>query len=400
MHARDLAGRPGGPTRNIVVKKSRYKNEAASLPQRKNFYPVILAGGSGTRFWPRSRQHMAKQVLALNSKKESMIQETVERLKPLASQDRFWVITNENVFAVISKQLKQLNKKQILAEPMQRNTAPAIGLAAFLLAKHDPKAIIGMFPADHVIADEKRFRKDLEHAIEIASQGENIVVMGVQPNRPETGYGYIETGETVAPELLRVRRFTEKPNAERAEEFVAAGNFFWNSGMFVWSAQTLVNAMREHLSETAPYLEKIADAFGTPKFAATFKRLYPKCENISIDYAVLEPRSAKGEHSSNLYCIRTDFGWNDLGSWAALYEHSAADGQKDGVNVIESSQNYALHATGNYVHAPKKFVAVIGVSNIVVVETEDALLITTREHSQDVGKIVKHLSEKKMKKLI
>lgn len=370
------------------------------MPQRKNFYPVILAGGSGTRFWPRSRQRMAKQVLALNSKKDSMIQQTVERLKPLAGKERFWVITNENVYSVISKQLRQLNRKQILAEPLQRNTAPAIGLAAFLLAKHDPQAIIGMFPADHVIGDEKRFRKDIERAIEIASQDGNIVVMGVQPNRAETGYGYIETGEMTEEDLFRVRRFTEKPNAEKAEEFVAAGNFFWNSGMFVWSAQTLVDAMREHLSETAPYLEKIADSFGTPRFAATFKRLYPKCENISIDYAVLEPRSAKGEHSSNLYCIRTDFGWNDLGSWAALYEHSAAEGQKDGVNVIESNGQYTLNASGNYVHAPKKFVATVGVSNIVVVETEDALLITTREHSQDVGKVVKHLTEKRLKKLI
>src|SRR5258706_4838324 len=155
--------------------------------------------------------------------------------------------------------------------------------------------------------------------------------------------------------------------------------------------------MREHLSETTPYLEEIAAAFGTKKFERTFAELYPKCENISIDYAVLESRSAKGEHSSNMYCIRTDFGWNDLGSWAALYEHHA-QGRKG--NVVEGAGDFAFGSEGNYVHAPNKFVATIGVSNLVVVETEDAILITTRGHSQDVGKVVKHLKEKKLEKLI
>jgi mannose-1-phosphate guanylyltransferase len=369
-----------------------------------NFYPVILAGGSGTRFWPRSRRTRAKQVLILEGK-ESMIQQTVARLQPMAALDRFWVITNQDIQAVIQKQLKSLPKSQIVAEPVSRNTAPAIGLAAFLLHRVDPGAIIGMFPADHVIANQKQFRNDLELAVKIASAGENIVVMGVKPTRTETGYGYIETGESFQKNVLHVRRFTEKPNAEKAEEFVTAGNYHWNSGMFVWSAKTLVNAMREHLSETAPYLEQIAASFGTRKFEETFRKLYPKCENISIDYAVLEPRSAKGEHSSNLYCIPTDFGWNDLGSWAALYEHHmrgkpVINGQAPEINVMESKGSYSLDASGNYVHAPKKFVAVIGVKNIVVVETEDAVLVTTREHSQDVGKIVKHLQEKKLNKLL
>src|SRR5204862_6192274 len=178
-------------------------------------------------------------------------------------------------------------------------------------------------------------------------KGENIVVMGVRPNRPETGYGYIETGDKLDPELFRVKRFTEKPNQQRAEEFVTAGNYYWNSGMFVWSAHTLTRALREHLSETTPYLEKIAAAWGTRDFEKKFAQLYPKCENISIDYAVLEPRSAKGEHSSNMYCIRTEFGWNDLGSWAALYDHHAKNG-KD--NVIEANGHFALAAEGNYVH--------------------------------------------------
>ena len=364
------------------------------------FYPVILAGGSGTRFWPRSRRRRAKQVLALDGK-QTMIQKTVERLVPVTSERDFWIITNEFVSGEIQRQLPSIPPQQIVIEPEPRNTAPAIGLAAFILERTDPASIIGMFPADHVIADEKKFRKMLQRAIEIAGRGENIVVMGVRPNRAETGYGYIETGDKLDQELFRVKRFTEKPNQQRAEEFVAAGNYYWNSGMFVWSARTLTRALREHLSETAPYLEKIATAWGTRDFEKKFEQLYPKCENISIDYAVLEPRSAKGEHSSNLYCLPADFGWNDLGSWAALYEHRAAAlPGANGRNVVEGKDVYAANATGNYIYAKNKFVAAVGVHNLVVVETDDAILITTREHSQDVGKVVKYLNDKKMTELV
>ena len=366
---------------------------------KHHFYPVILAGGSGTRFWPRSRRRRAKQVLALDGS-QTMIQKTVERLLPLSEEALFWIITNEFVSEAIQTQLPGIPPEQIVVEPEARNTAPAIGLAAFLLEKRDPESIIGMFPADHVIGDEKKFHKTLRRAEEIAGKGQNIVVMGIEPSRAETGYGYIETGDKIDSELVRVTRFTEKPNLQRAEEFLAAGNYYWNSGMFVWSAQTLCNALREHFSESAPYLEEIAGAWGSKEFARKFARLYPKCENISIDYAVLEPRSAKGQHSSHLLCLRADFGWNDLGSWAALYDHHAIARKDDGRNVVDGANFYALDASGNYIYAPEKFVAAVGVHNLVVVETEDAILITTREHSQDVGKIVKYLTEKKMTELV
>ncbi len=366
---------------------------------KQNFYPVILAGGSGTRFWPRSRRRLAKQVLALDGK-QTMIQKTVERLAPTADSKNFWVVTNEFVAEEIQRQLPGIPPQQIVTEPEPRNTAPAIGLAAFLLERLDPDSVIGMFPADHVIADEKKFRKLLQRAVEIAGKGENIIVMGVQPSRAETGYGYIETGDALESGLFRVKRFTEKPNQQRAEEFLAAGTYYWNSGMFIWSARTLTRALREHLSETTPYLEQIAAAWGTKDFGKAFAKLYPKCENISIDYAVLEPRSAKGQHSSNLLCLKAEFGWNDLGSWAALYEHHAAAAQQNGRNVVEGKDYYALQATGNYIYSPKKFVAAVGVHGLVVVETEDAILVTTREHSQDVGKIVKYLNEKKMTDLV
>jgi mannose-1-phosphate guanylyltransferase len=358
-----------------------------------DFRPVILAGGSGTRFWPRSRRAHAKQVLALDGER-SMIQQTVERLEPLAGPDKILVITNEYLFDEIADQLDDIPIGQILQEPVARNTAPACGLAAFIIERQNPDAVLGIFPSDHVIGDEPRFLKTLQKGIAVAAAGDNMVVLGIEPVRAETGYGYIETGDfTPDDTALHVRRFTEKPNQNRAEEFVAAGNYYWNSGMFLWSARTLANAVREHLPECAPLLEGIAAAYGTPKFKEVFHKLYPQCENISVDYAVLEPRSAKGEHLSHLYCIPAEFTWNDLGSWASLYEYqmeTRLSGDAEG-NVSDTEGHMALDSANNYIYSPKKFVALVGVEDLVIVDTEDALLIARRDHSQDVGKIVKEL---------
>ena len=358
-----------------------------------DFRPVILAGGSGTRFWPRSRRAHAKQVLALDGER-SMIQQTVERLKPIAGLDKTWVITNEYLAHEIAGQLKGIPAEQIVREPVARNTAPACGLAAFLIERQNPAAVLGIFPSDHVIADEPRFLKALQKGIAVAAAGDNMVVLGIEPTRAETGYGYIETTDyTRDDSALHVRRFIEKPNQNRAGDFVAAGNYFWNSGMFLWTARTLADAVREHLPETAPLLETIAAAYGTPQFDEVFRAVYPKCENISVDYAVLEPRSAKGEHLSHLYCIRADFSWNDLGSWASLYEYQLETrmrGDGEG-NVADTHGHTALDAVNNYVYSPHKFVALVGVKDLVIVDTEDALLIARRDHSQDVGKIVKEL---------
>jgi mannose-1-phosphate guanylyltransferase len=369
------------------------------LAKKLKFYPVILAGGRGTRFWPLSRKRRAKQLLALDGK-QTMIQQTVQRLLPLAPANSFWIITNEELRIPISRQVPRLAKKQVIAEPVGRNTAPAIGLAAFLLHRLDSDAVIGLFPSDHVISDERKYREVIRRGTEIAAAGNNIVVLGIRPTRSETGYGYIEAGAPLEIEVLRVRRFTEKPDASRAEQFLKAGNYFWNSGMFLWSARTLVSALQEHLPNTARLLQEIASVYGTSKFSGVLRKLYPRCENISVDYAVLEPRSAKGEQASNIYCIPADFGWNDLGSWAALHEHHSAKSKSVDGNLIFSDGSYALNSQGNYVHAPGKFVATVGVDNLVVVETDDALLITSRERSQDVGKIVQYLDQKKLSKLV
>lgn len=374
------------------------------------FAPVILAGGSGTRFWPRSRRARAKQVLALDGDR-TMIQQTLERLSPLADARNVWVITNDLLADLIGRQLPELDMANILSEPAARNTAPACALAAFLLEKDEPETVIGVFPSDHVVQDPERFAEVIQAGAALAASGDKIVVLGVPPTRAETGYGYIEHGATLHATTVpcggipvrRVKRFTEKPHRAQAEEFVASGNYSWNGGIFLWSARTLADAVRGHCPAMATLLQRIAAAHRTPGFATVFAESYPLCENISIDYAVLEPRSAKGELASEIYCLPADFGWNDLGSWAALHEHQASTpafaGDKD-CNVVEAQYSIAIEACGNYVYAPGRTVALAGVEDLVVVQTEDALLITTKGYSQEVGKVVRALAEAGRKELI
>jgi mannose-1-phosphate guanylyltransferase len=370
----------------------------------QKFAPVVLAGGSGTRFWPRSRKARAKQVLALDGER-TMIQQTMDRLAPLADPDDIWVITNELLDDLIAEQLPDVPREHILSEPAARNTAPACALAAFLLEKTEPERVIGIFPSDHAVKNKARFAEVIRAGVALAASGDKIVVLGVPPTRAETGYGYIELGTKVEPSRVpnseiavrRVKRFTEKPNAALAEQFVASGNYAWNGGIFLWSARTLANAIREYCPAMAPLLERIAEArrVSNAEFDRVFAEVYPQCENISIDYAVLEPRSAKGEAGAEIYCLPGDFDWNDLGCWSALHEHVAGcpPEQVSIANVFDGEEPLciSIDSTGNYVYAPGKVIALVGVSNLVVVQTKDALLITTRERSQDVGKVVAEL---------
>lgn len=365
------------------------------------FIPVILAGGSGTRFWPRSRRTRAKQVLSLHGE-TTMIQQTVERLLPLARPEDLWVLTNEALRPIIVDQLPEIAAGQILSEPVVRNTAPACALAAFLMERTKPEAVLGVFPSDHVVDNSERFRDVIRAGIRVAAGGDRIVVLGVPPTRAETGYGYIERGGGIDCEEMpsgdvpvwRVRRFTEKPDRQRAEGFFNSGAYSWNSGIFLWKAKTLADAIRQYSPELVEPLETIAAAWGTAQFAQVFADEYAKCTDISIDFAVLEPRSRKGEVSSEIYCLPADFGWNDLGSWTALHEYKAACPpemlwQKNVLDGADpASATVTVDAGGNYVYAPRKVVSLIGVHNLIVVETEDALLVTTRDRAQDVGKIV------------
>jgi mannose-1-phosphate guanylyltransferase len=357
--------------------------------------PVILAGGSGTRFWPRSRKRRAKQILALDGTR-TMIQQTLDRLLSVASSDDVWVVTNGLLHEEIARQLPELAFAHILSEPASRNTAPACALAAFLLEKESPDAVIGIFPSDHVVKDGARFSEIVAAGVKLASQGEKIVVLGIPATRAETGYGYIELGQAIEPidgvEVRRVKRFTEKPHRALAETFIASGNYVWNSGMFLWSVKTLVGSIREHNPTMGILMDKITKSYGTPEFDQNLIEIYPMCENISIDYAVLEPRSSRGEKTAEIYCLPGDFSWNDLGSWSSLHEHLTNSGvcNPENGNVFDGPerQRVEIDAEQNYVYTSGKAVALVGVNNLVVVETEDALLITTHSRSQDVGQIV------------
>jgi mannose-1-phosphate guanylyltransferase len=346
-----------------------------------HLYGLIVAGGRGTRFWPRSRRNRAKQVLKFFGDR-SLIQQTADRLKPVLPPDRLWILTNDHLREEIVRQLPEIPKRQILAEPAQRNTAPAIGLAAHILHSIDPEAVMGVFPADHVIARPRDYVRLLRPAFRAAREGK-IVVLGIQPRWAETGYGYIEfpAGVKPGPAPVETLGFREKPDPETAARFLAAGNFYWNAGMFFWRTSVLLDALRRFLPKTATLLASLP-AFGHRRFAARLKEVFPKCENISIDYAVLE-------RASNVAGIAAgDIGWNDVGSWNAVYELERRDASGNALRATTLIDG----STGNYVHA-EKLVALIGVKDLIVVDTPDALLIADRSRAQQVGEIVKRLEK-------
>jgi mannose-1-phosphate guanylyltransferase len=348
---------------------------------KSNHYGLILAGGRGTRFWPRSRKKHAKQVLNFLGER-TLIQQTVDRLKPILPPERIWILTNDHLQAEIVKQLPEVPKRQILAEPAQRNTAPAIALMAHILQSLDPDAVFGVFPADHMIAKPARYLRLIRPAFKAAEQGK-IVVLGIQPRWPETGYGYIEFPSEVQPGSLNplpVRKFREKPDLKTATKFVKAGNFYWNAGMFFWKTTVLLDAMREHLPKTTTLLEALPSVTSR-QFIPSLKEIFPRCENISIDYAVLEK-------ATNVVGIAADdIGWNDVGSWNAVYELLPRDAQGN----VHRSEALSQASTGNYVDAQGKLVALLGVNNLIVVDTPDALLIADRSRAQEVGDLVKQL---------
>ncbi len=352
-------------------------------------YALIMAGGRGTRFWPRSRKRNAKQVLRFFGER-SLIQQTVDRLKGVIPPENIWVVTNDFLQAEIRKQLPEVPKQQIIAEPAQRNTTPCIALAAQILKELDPEAVLGVFPADHLILKEGRFRNFVKAAFRAAEES-SVVVLGIEPRWAETGYGYIEFPKNVKagdPASVPVASFREKPDERTAKRFVERGNFFWNSGMFFWRAGSIMDLMRQHQTKTATLLAGLP-SFRSKQFTSKLAEAYPLCDNISVDYAIIE----KIEGVTGI--ALDDIGWNDVGSWEAVYE--LADKDRDGNAatgdlVVEASR-------GNYVDA-KKTVALVGVENLVIVDTPDALLVASRSRAQDVSKLVKTLDAQKREELL
>jgi mannose-1-phosphate guanylyltransferase len=352
-------------------------------------YALIMAGGRGTRFWPRSRKRNAKQVLRFFGDR-SLIQQTVDRLKAVVPPENIWVITNEYLQKEIRQQLPEIPKAQVLAEPAQRNTAPCIGLSAKILSELDPNAVMGVFPADHLIVKEARFRSFVKAAYKSAETND-VVVLGIQPQWAETGYGYIEFPQNIRAGMLEaqsIASFREKPDGLTAEKFVAAGNFYWNAGMFFWKASTVLELIQRHLPKTATLLASLP-SIKSRRFGQRLAEVYPLCESISIDYGIME----KAERVVGLPV--DDIRWNDVGSWEAVYTLAKKDSDRNasrGDLVAENSH-------GNYVDSVKT-VALVGVDNLVIVDTPDALLVADRTKSQDVSKLVKLLEKKKREELL
>jgi mannose-1-phosphate guanylyltransferase len=376
-------------------------------------HAVILAGGRGTRFWPRSRTRTPKQLLNIVGKK-TMLEQTVERLLPLIPAPHIWTVTNAEQANAVRKQLPTGARKRVLIEPVGVNTAAAIGLAAIHIrraAKGD--ALMAVLPSDHFIADAEKYRRIVRAALDVACEPERMVVLGIPPTRPETGFGYVERMAEALHSLgfpvYAVRRFTEKPKLEFAQQYVASGNYHWNAGMFFWRVSTFLENLRRYLPKTHAALESLAETIGKKTYTLRLRAIYPKLENISVDYAVLEPATrsnedkagaepstSPGTSGSKVFVIPAEIGWSDIGSWAAVYELLA---KQPGENVF-AGPGHALDASGNFLWSPQKFVAAIGVRNLVAVDTPDALLLVPRDRAQDVAKLVKWLEESRLKSLL
>jgi mannose-1-phosphate guanylyltransferase len=359
---------------------------------------VLLAGGRGTRFWPRSRMRTPKQLLNITGN-QTMLRETMARLRSLVPSQNVWAVTNAEQAAAVRRELREVPASHVLAEPVGRNTAAAIGLAAVHLAREYGDALMAVLPSDAYIREAGRYRSLVRAALDLARTPGNLVVLGIPPTRPETGYGYVERARVMARRrgapAYAVRRFTEKPARALAKKYVQSGKYFWNAGMFFWRASTFLENLRKFLPATHDPLRELEKTIGTRQYASALGRIYPKLASISVDYAVMEP-ATRVAGSGCVWVIPASVGWSDIGSWAAVYELLAANPNAN----VSAGPSYTLDAEGNYFWSPKKFVAAIGVKDLVLVETDDALLLCSRERSQDVGKIVKWLEERKLGRLV
>lgn len=341
-------------------------------------YAVIMAGGSGTRFWPLSRRERPKQLLPLGPGDDSLVLATARRIRDLVPPERVLIVTAERLAEATAKELPEVPRENILAEPAARNTAPCVGWAAAHVRRRDPDGVLMVLPADHYIGDPKSYLEVLETAIVAAASGE-LVTVGIRPTRPETGYGYVEVGEEMTPGVHRARRFVEKPNRQRAEQFLASGSFLWNSGMFFFKASAVLDAMATHLPGLSVELAAFDAAAAKGEEAALVRARYGELPAVSIDHGLMEK-------ASQVAVVPGSFDWSDLGSWTTAWELADRDEQDNAV----PAETVLVDAEGCYVHTdePDKVVALVGVRDLVVVDTKDALLVVPRAHAQQVKDIV------------
>ena len=357
-----------------------------------------MAGGSGTRFWPLSRGCRPKQFLAIGTEKPLLV-ETVKRLSPLISLERVLIAAGARHIPLIKETLPGLPEENLIVEPMARNTAPCIGLAAIHALARDPDAVLAVLPADHHIEDEKAFLRIVQAASARAAEGE-IVTLGIQPTRPETGYGYIETAPGAeegmgGTPIKAVQRFVEKPDTITAQAYLDSGQFLWNSGMFFFSASRILADIHRHLPDLGQSLDRISACLGQSQYDDVLQSEFESIKGVSIDYGIMEPVSTERDDAP-IRVIPADMGWNDVGHWAALPDFVASDGDN---NVVDGDGTI-IDGQGNIVHAAGAAVTLLGVDDLVVVTTEDAVLICPKNQAQDVKKIVEHLKTEGREELL
>ena len=347
-------------------------------------YAVIMAGGVGSRFWPASTRKHPKQFLNLFGER-SLLQQTADRIAPIIPQENIYVVTNQDYVEKVQAQLPDVPPDQIIGEPVAKNTAPCVAAAAMLIDRKDEGATMVVLPADHFITDAERFRSILTSSIAKAQQGSDLVTIGIKPDRPETGYGYIQfhpdkvqqlEGNPVHP----VKTFTEKPGKEVAQKFLESGDFLWNSGMFIWKSSTVLAEIKEHLPEMHAQAEVLREDPST----SNINDFYHNCTSISIDYGIME-------HAESVYVVPGQFGWNDVGSWKAVYELADKDGDQ---NAHRAEHSLFVESEGSMVHtASGKMVAVVGLDDVALVETDDAILVVNLNRAQDVKQVVNKLKD-------
>ncbi|MEJ2617038.1 MAG: mannose-1-phosphate guanylyltransferase [Ignavibacteriaceae bacterium] len=352
-------------------------------------YAVIMAGGVGSRFWPRSKEKSPKQLLKIFGD-NSMIQDTVCRLKDIVEYEDILIITNRMQQPEIKKQLPEIPGENIIEEPFGRNTAACIGLASIIVKSKQEDAVMIVLPADHIIKDVEEFHKTLKNAAEFAYESQGLVTIGIPPTRPETGYGYIQIDETeVRKNIYKVYTFAEKPNYATAVRFLESGDFFWNSGMFIWRADSIINEIKMYMPDLYEGLQTISPSINTEKFEKTLGMVYGQLRNISIDYGIMEK-------SQKVYLTKGNFPWSDVGSWEEVYHLTP----KDSDGNAKVGNIFTEMTADSYIYSPNKFVSVIGVDNVIVINTDDALLVCRRDLSQEVKKVIDHLKINKMKEYL
>jgi mannose-1-phosphate guanylyltransferase len=357
-----------------------------------NRYVIIMAGGVGSRFWPLSRREQPKQFLDIIGSGETLIQQTYRRFKNTCPEEHIFVVTNADHKDMVIEQLG-IDPSRVLGEPFRRNTAPCLAYGTFRILKENPNAVIAVTPADHLIIKEDKFCDVLQNCFDFAEGNDALITLGIKPDRPETGYGYIQADQKKPVKgytnLLKVKTFTEKPDIDLARVFLESGDFYWNSGIFIWNIKSILSAFEKHMPDMFNVFDEGRDLFGSKQEKSFIGKTYAECRSISIDYGIMEK-------ADNVYVMCTDIGWSDLGTWSSLYEHSAVD--KEGNSLIRGDV-FSYESEGNIFNiSPGKIAVIQGLKDYIIVDTDNVLLIVRKEDEQNIKQYledVKNLTKEK-----